>query len=240
MQCISRDILSLQWAGTLERWLMYEQTGRYYAFFGPHAAVTGEEKRFLDHCSAGCRRAVDFGAGLCGPASALAHLGLEVLAFEPSPILASLAMDRLNRGDEIERSITLIEGTPANFTEPFAADLILMRSVLMLLNDTERATALDAVARHGAAGARLIVDALDRRPTVDAPCTRAKRMQQLVSTGLSKPSGSGGKRRSPKNVFSCAPIRRMDFGNCWRPTGSKLNNSMAAMTSIGRTRTEMQ
>ena len=138
---------------------MYEQTGRYYAFFGPHAVVTDEEKRFFAHWSAGCRRALDLGAGLCGPASTLAQLGLEVLAFEPSPILATLAMDRLNRGGESERSITLVEGTPANFTEPFAADFILMRSVLMLLNDADRTTALNAAARHGAAGARLIVDA---------------------------------------------------------------------------------
>ena len=138
---------------------MYEQTGRYYAFFGPHAVVTDEEKQFFAHWSEGCRRALDLGAGLCGPASTLAQLGLEVLAFEPSPILATLAMDRLNRGSESERSITLVEGTPVSFTEPFAADFILMRSVLMLLNDADRATALNAAARHGAAGARLIVDA---------------------------------------------------------------------------------
>jgi hypothetical protein len=138
---------------------MYEQTGRYYAFFGPHAVVTAEEERFFVHWSEGCRSALDFGAGLCGPASALAQLGLEVLAFEPSPILATLAMDRLNRGGKIERSITLVEGTPANFTEPFDADLILMRSVLMLLNDTDRATALNAATRHRAGGARLIADA---------------------------------------------------------------------------------
>jgi Methyltransferase domain len=137
---------------------MYEQTGRYYAFFGPQAVVTAEEKRFLAHWSAGCRRALDLGAGLCGPASALAELGLEVLAFEPSPTLASLAMDRLNRGGETERSITLVEGPPANFSEPFTADVILMRSVLMLLNDTDRATTLRAAARHSAAGTRMIVD----------------------------------------------------------------------------------
>jgi SAM-dependent methyltransferase len=137
---------------------MYEQTGRYYAFFGPHAAVTDEEEQFFAHWSAGCRRALDLGAGLCGPASTLAQLGLEVLAFEPSPILVALAMDRLNRGSESEPSITLVEGTPANFNEPFAADFILMRSVLMLLNDADRATALNAAARHGAADARLIVD----------------------------------------------------------------------------------
>jgi hypothetical protein len=63
---------------------MYEQTGRFYAFFGPHAVVTDEEKRFFAHWSTGCRRALDLGAGLCGPASTLAQLGLEVLAFEPS------------------------------------------------------------------------------------------------------------------------------------------------------------
>jgi hypothetical protein len=138
---------------------MYERTGRFYAFFGPHAVVTDEEKRFFAHWGAGCRRALDLGAGLCGPAVTLAQLGLEVLAFEPSPILAALAMDRLNRGGEVERSITLVEGTPANFGEPFSADLILMRSVLMLLNDAERVTALGAAKRHCAAGARLIVDA---------------------------------------------------------------------------------
>jgi len=138
---------------------MYEQTGRYYAFFGPHAVVTSEEEQFFAHWAAGCRRALDFGAGLCGPALSLAQLGLEVLAFEPSPILAALAMDRLNRSDDVARSITLVEGAVDAFTEEFSADLILMRSVLMLLNDAERATALNAVLRHAAPGARLIVDA---------------------------------------------------------------------------------
>jgi hypothetical protein len=148
-----------------------------------------------------------------------------VLAFEPSPILAALAMDRLNRGSDSERSITLVEGTLVNFTEPFAADFILMRSVLMLLDDADRATALNAAARHSAAGARLIVDAAqwrcpgpnrviwkkkdgsDRRRTVDAPGTRAKRKELLVSTGQSKPCDSGGRRQSPKNSSSSAPIQ---------------------------------
>lgn len=138
---------------------MYEQSGRYYAFFGPSATVTPEETRFIAHWAKGCRRALDFGAGLCGPATTLALLGLEVLAFEPSPMLAALAMDRLNRGDDSERAITLVEGAPEKFAEPFAADLILMRSVLMLLDDRQRSIALDAVARHAAPGARLIVDA---------------------------------------------------------------------------------
>jgi len=137
---------------------MYEQTGRYYAFFGPHAAVTEHEKRFFVHWTAGCRRALDLGAGLCGPASVLAELGLEVLAFEPSPIIAALAMDRLHRGSEAQRSVTLVEGAPANFSEPFTADIILMRSVLMLLDDADRTIALRAAARHSAAGTRLIVD----------------------------------------------------------------------------------
>jgi hypothetical protein len=138
---------------------MYEQSGRYYALFGPSATVTPEETRFLAHWAKGCHRALDFGGGLCGPASTLARLGLEVMAFEPSPILAALAMDRLNRGDDSERAITLVEGAPEEFAEPFAADLILMRSVLMLLDERQRAIALDAVARHAAPGARLIVDA---------------------------------------------------------------------------------
>jgi len=137
---------------------MYEETGRYYAFFGPHAVVTPEEKQFFGHWTAGCRRVIDFGAGLCGPASTLAHLGLEVLAFEPSPILAALAMDRLNRGDDFDRSITLIEGAPETFAAQFSADLILMRSVVMLLNNADRTTALQAAAKHIAPGARLILD----------------------------------------------------------------------------------
>jgi SAM-dependent methyltransferase len=137
---------------------MYEQTGRYYAFFGPHAVVTPEEKQFFGHWTAGCRRVIDFGAGLCGPASTLAHLGLEVLAFEPSPVLAAIAMDRLNRGDDIDRSITLIEGAPETFATSFTADLILMRSVVMLLNSAERAIALRAAAKYIAPGARLILD----------------------------------------------------------------------------------
>jgi Methyltransferase domain len=138
---------------------MYERTGRYYAFFGPHAVVTPEEERFFTRWTAGCQRALDLGAGLCGPAIGLARLGLQVLAFEPSPVLAALAMDRLNRGDEVERSITLVEGPVQTLSEPFRADFILMRSVLMLLDDSERAATLDAAARHAAPRARLIVDA---------------------------------------------------------------------------------
>lgn len=77
---------------------------------------------------------------MCGPASALTRLGPEVLAFELSPILAALAMHRLNRADDLDRSITLIEGAPESFSAQFTADLILMRSVAMLLNDADRAT----------------------------------------------------------------------------------------------------
>lgn len=137
---------------------MYERTGRYYAFFGPAAQVSPEEHRFFEHWTAGRRRAMDLGAGLCGPATLLARLGLKVLAVEPSPELAALAMDRLNRGDETERSITLVEGPVESLSEPFRADVILLRSVLMLLNDEERHAALDAARRHAAPGARLICD----------------------------------------------------------------------------------
>lgn len=67
-------------------------------------------------------------------------------------------MDRLNLGDEVARSITLVEGPIETFAEPFAADIILIRSVLMLLNDVERQAVLDAARRHAAKQARLIVD----------------------------------------------------------------------------------
>jgi hypothetical protein len=138
---------------------MYEKTGRYYAFFGPHASVTAEEEGFFAHWAAGRRRALDLGAGLCGPAMMLARHGLEVLAFEPSSALAALAMDRLNRGDDMARSVTLVEGPVAALAEPFRADLILIRSVLMLLDDDARAEVLAAAARHAAPGAALVLDA---------------------------------------------------------------------------------
>jgi len=137
---------------------MYEQTGRYYAFFGPSATVTPEEEAFFVHWTAGCSKALDIGAGLCVPASMLVAMGLEVMAFEPSPVIAALAMDRLNRGDDSARSVTLVEGDVETFNEPFKADFILMRSVLMLLNDTERHAALAAAVRHAQKGARLIMD----------------------------------------------------------------------------------
>lgn len=137
---------------------MYEQTGRYYAFFGPAAKIPPEEIRFFQHWTAGRRRAMDLGAGLCGPATMLARLGLDVLAVDPSPDLAALAMDRLNRGDDTERSVTLVEGPVETLSEAFAADVILLRSVLMLLTDEERSAVLDAARRHAAPGARLICD----------------------------------------------------------------------------------
>jgi SAM-dependent methyltransferase len=137
---------------------MYEQFGRYYAFFGPQASVTTEEKRFLRHWTEGRRRALDFGAGLCGPAVILAEFGLEVFAFEPAPVIAILAMDRLNRDSDRSRSITLLEGHPENFSEKLEADFILMRSVLMLLNNAQRRIALRAVCRHAAPGARIVLD----------------------------------------------------------------------------------
>lgn len=137
---------------------MYEQTGSYYALFGPQAAVTAAEERFFAHWIEGRRKALDLGAGLCGPATMLARMGLEVLAFEPEPALAVLALDRLGRGDEFARRVTLVEGSVEEFAEPFAADVILLRSVLMLLDDSKRAAALEAARRHAAADARLIVD----------------------------------------------------------------------------------
>jgi SAM-dependent methyltransferase len=137
---------------------MYERTGRYYAFFGPAAQIAPEESRFFAQWATGRERALDLGAGLCGPAVMLARLGLDVLAVEPSPELATLAMDRLNRGDATERSITLVQGPVEGLSEPFAADVILLRSVLMLLGDEQRHAALEAARRHAAPGARLICD----------------------------------------------------------------------------------
>jgi SAM-dependent methyltransferase len=137
---------------------MYEQTGRYYAFFGPHAVTTPDEEKFLAYWSNRKRRALDFGAGLCTSALLLARFGLEVFAYEPSPLLAALAMDRLNRDSDLARSITLLEGSTEALTESFEADFILMRSVFMLLNNEERRAALEAVRRHSSPGARLVID----------------------------------------------------------------------------------
>src|SRR5580704_13308467 len=131
---------------------MYEQTGRYYAFFGPHATITPDEEKFLAYWSNGKHRVLDFGAGLCASALLLARFGLEVVAFEPSPLLAALAMDRLNRDSDLARSITLLEGRTDLLQESFEADFVLMRSVFMLLNSDERGEALEAVWRHSAPG----------------------------------------------------------------------------------------
>jgi len=138
---------------------MYESTGRYYALFGPKAVTTSAEEAFFRHWAAGRSRALDLGAGLCGPATALARLGLDVLAVEPSPVLAALAVDRLGRGTEAEQHVTLADGEIASLNEPFHADLILLRSVWMLIDDAARRVALDAARRHAAPGALLIVDA---------------------------------------------------------------------------------
>ena len=138
---------------------MYEQTGRYYALFGPKAVVDEAEMAFFRHWANGRRRALDFGAGLGGPALQLASLGLDVLAFEPSPVLAALALDRLGRADPSNGTVTLVEGASDAFDEPFAADLLLMRSVWMLLDDAQRATALRTLRRHSAPGAVLVIDA---------------------------------------------------------------------------------
>jgi SAM-dependent methyltransferase len=138
---------------------MYERTGRYYALFGPAAVTTPAEEEFLGHWSAGRTRALDLGAGLCGPASVLARLGLDVLAFEPCPVLAALALDRLARGSEVTGRVTLVEGEVGALDEPFRADLILMRSVWMLVDDEARRVALKAMRHHAAPGAVLIIDA---------------------------------------------------------------------------------
>jgi hypothetical protein len=137
---------------------MYEQTGRYYAFFGPHATITPDEEKFLAYWSKGKRCALDFGAGLCASALLFARFGLEVFAYEPSPLLAALAMDRLNREGDGARSITLLEGRSEALAEPFEADFILMRIVFMLLNSDERRSALEAVCRHSSPGARMVID----------------------------------------------------------------------------------
>jgi Methyltransferase domain len=138
---------------------MYERTGRYYALFGPKAVVEEAETTFFRHWTQGRRKALDFGAGLCAPAMHLASLGLDVLAFEPSPVLAALALDRLSRAPPETGRVTLVEGDSAALSEPFAADLLLMRSVWMLLDDAQRAASLAALRRHAAPGAVLVMDA---------------------------------------------------------------------------------
>lgn len=137
---------------------MYEKTGRYYALFGPSAVTTPAEERFFRHWSAGRSRALDLGAGLCGPSTVLARLGLDVLAVEPSPALATLALDRLGR-EAIEQRVTLVEGTVASLDEPFRADVILLRSVWMLIDDEARRVVLAAARRHAAPDAVVILDA---------------------------------------------------------------------------------
>lgn len=147
--------------GTARRTIapMYEKTGRYYALFGPKAVTTSAEEAFFRHWAAGRSRALDLGAGLCGPATALARLGLDVLAVEPSPILAALALERLGHGADPTARVTLAEGEVGALDEPFRADLILLRSVWMLIDDEARRVALDVARRHAAPGALLIVDA---------------------------------------------------------------------------------
>jgi hypothetical protein len=139
--------------------LMYEKTGRYYALFGPTAQTTPAEEAFFRHYGEGRVRALDLGAGLCGPATLLANLGLDVLAVEPAPVLAALALDRLGRQSHDEQRITLVEGEVSLLNEAFRADLVLLRSVWMLLDDEARFVALQAARRHCAADALLIVDA---------------------------------------------------------------------------------
>ncbi|MEX2148973.1 MAG: methyltransferase domain-containing protein [Steroidobacteraceae bacterium] len=138
---------------------MYERTGRYYALFGPTAVTTPAEDAFFRHWSADRRRALDLGAGLCGPATLLASFGLEVLAIEPSAVLATLALDRLSRGEEAAQKVTLVEGDVSALNEDYRADIIVLRSVWMLIDDEARATALAAMRKHAAPGAILIVDA---------------------------------------------------------------------------------
>ena len=141
---------------------MYEKTGRYYALFGPAAQTTPAEEAFFRHYGQGRSRALDLGAGLCGPATLLAKLGLDVLAVEPSPTVAALALDRLGRASADAPKVTLVEGDVSALDEPFQADLVLLRSVWMLLDDEARAVALDAVRRHCAPDALLVVDARTR------------------------------------------------------------------------------
>ncbi len=138
---------------------MYEKTGRYYALFGPTAVTTSAEEAFFRHWCAGRARALDLGAGLCGPATMLARLGIEVVAVEPSPVLATLALDRLGRADDAAQRVTLVEGDVATLSEDFHADVILLRSVWMLIDDEARDIALAAARRHAAPGAIVVLDA---------------------------------------------------------------------------------
>jgi hypothetical protein len=207
---------------------MYEQVGRYYALFGPTATTTAAEERFLRHWTQTRTRALDFGAGLCGPALVLRQLGLEVLAFEPSPVIAILALDRLSRNHRPEDSITLAEGPTSAFDEPYRADFIIMRSVLMLLNDSNRAAALDAVVRHALAGARLVVDVRTAHlPWADrAPLEDERRLGHTVyrrtvtysrTTGSSPPrSGIRVPNAARKRGAHSSPISTIIWRNSVR------------------------
>jgi hypothetical protein len=137
---------------------MHDHPARYHALFGPDAPVTQAEREFLEYWTTEQHRALDYGAGLCGPARVLSQLGLDVFAYEPSPIIAAVALDRLNRKTVLGKGVTLLEGSPETLSETVAADFILIRGVFMLLNDEERRMALDAVSRHSVHGARLILD----------------------------------------------------------------------------------
>jgi hypothetical protein len=121
------------------------------------------------------------------------------------------------------------------------------------LNDADRATALNAAARHGAADARLIVDAR----TAALPWSEQGHLEeerQLGSTTYRRRTRYMREEKAATRVHWSVEAER--FGRKETiaeeqflvradtadglPTGSKSNNSTAAMTSIGRTRMEMQ
>jgi len=81
---------------------MYEKTGRYYALFGPKAVTTSAEIGFFRHWSAGCSRALDLGAGLCGPATALARIGLDVLGLREDLRSAGFGIERAYQAYDLD------------------------------------------------------------------------------------------------------------------------------------------
>src|SRR5690554_655158 len=97
---------------------VYEQTGQYYAFFGPQAGVTAAGVCFFEHWAEGRTAVLDFGCGVCGRARMLAGLACDVLACGPSQSRAALALDRLGRASPAEQRVTLVNDTAERFGEP--------------------------------------------------------------------------------------------------------------------------
>ncbi|MBN2461533.1 MAG: class I SAM-dependent methyltransferase, partial [Candidatus Cloacimonetes bacterium] len=132
----------------------YEQSARFYDLFDQKKNI-----EFYLHHAITRGEILDVGAGTGRIAVALARHGIEVYCVEPSPAMRREFRYKLKKESRLQKLITLVPGSAADFRCPRSYRICIMSGVFdHLLNHEERRASLNNIAHHLSEDGVLIFD----------------------------------------------------------------------------------